>query len=97
MAVVGFFIVGLGFANIFPLVFSITVDAMPENANALSGLMVMAIVGGAFLPPLMGLLADYAHSVQFSFLVPLTAILYITWVAAAVYRGPAPASAAAAD
>jgi len=97
VAVAGFFVVGLGFANIFPLVFSITVDAMPENANALSGLMVMAIVGGAFLPPLMGLLADYAHSVQFSFLVPLSAILYITWVAASVFRGKAPAAAVATE
>jgi MFS transporter, FHS family, L-fucose permease len=96
VAVVGFFVVGLGFANIFPLVFSITVDAMPENANALSGLMVMAIVGGAFLPPLMGLVADYAHSVQFSFVVPLTAILYITWVASSVFRGTAPAPRIAA-
>lgn len=95
VAVAGFFVVGLGFANIFPLVFSITVDAMPEDANALSGLMVMAIVGGAFLPPLMGLLADYAHSVQISFLVPLTALLYITWVAASVFRGAVPASATA--
>jgi MFS transporter, FHS family, L-fucose permease len=93
VAVAGFFVVGLGFANIFPLVFSITVDAMPENSNALSGLMVMAIVGGAFLPPLMGLVADYAHSVQISFLVPLGAILYISWVAAAVFRGMAPAAA----
>ncbi len=92
VAVAGFFIAGLGFANIFPLVFSITVDKMPENANALSGLMVMAIVGGAFLPPLMGLFADAAHSVQISFLVPLSAILYITWAAVVNFRGAAPAT-----
>lgn len=71
---------GLGFANVFPLVFSITVDSMPERTNELSGLMVTAIVGGAFLPPLMGALADRT-SVQFSFLVPIAAILYITWTA----------------
>jgi len=81
--VVSFFLVGLGFANIFPLVFSITIDRMPEHSNALSGLMVTAIVGAAFLPPAMGLLADTMHSVQLGFLVPLAAILYITWVAVA--------------
>jgi len=79
--VVSFFLVGLGFANIFPLVFSITIDRMPEYSNVLSGLMVTAIVGAAFLPPAMGLLADAMHSVQLGFLVPLAAILYITWVA----------------
>ncbi|MBE0657765.1 MAG: MFS transporter [Bryobacteraceae bacterium] len=78
VAVASFFVVGLGFANIFPLVFSIAVDSMPEHTNALSGLMVTAIVGGAILPPLMGLVADRT-SVQTSFLVPLAAILYITW------------------
>jgi fucose permease len=80
VAVASFFLAGLGFANIFPLVFSITVDAMPEHANELSGLMVMAIVGGAFLPPLMGLVADHT-SVQWGFFVPLAALCYIAWTA----------------
>jgi MFS transporter, FHS family, L-fucose permease len=55
---------------------------MPEHTNELSGLMVTAILGGACLPPLMGLVADRS-SVQLSFLVPLAAILYITWTALA--------------
>jgi fucose permease len=80
LALVSFFLVGLGFANVFPLVFSITVESLPEHTNELSGLMVTAIVGGAFLPPLMGLVADHS-SVQLSFLVPLAALLYITWTA----------------
>ena len=80
LAVASFFVAGLGFANIFPLVFAIAVEAMPEHTNELSGLMVTAIVGGACLPPLMGLVADHS-SVQLSFLVPLAAILYIAWTA----------------
>jgi len=80
LAVTGFCLAGLGFANIFPLVFSITVDSMPEHTNELSGLMVTAIVGGALLPPLMGLVADHS-SVQFSFVVPLAAIMYIAAIA----------------
>ncbi len=80
VAVSSFFLTGLGFANIFPLVFSIAVESMPEHTNELSGLMVTAIVGGAFLPPLMGFVADHS-SVLLSFLVPLAAILYITWTA----------------
>ncbi len=71
-------LIGLGFANIFPLVFSITVDSMPEKTNELSGLMVTAIVGGAFVPPIMGFVADHS-SVTLGFLVPLIAMLYIGW------------------
>ena len=81
-----FFLTGLGFANIFPLVFSITVDSMPAHANSLSGLMVTAIVGAAFVPPLMGYVSDLAGSAQAGFLVPLAAILYVTAAALANLR-----------
>ena len=52
---------------------------MPERTNELSGLMVMAIVGGAILPPIMGLVAD-STSVLIGFLVPTFAVLYIGWL-----------------
>ena len=93
VATVGFVLIGLGFANIFPLIFAITVEHMPQEANALSGLMVTAIVGGAILPPLMGFVADRLHSTQLAFFVPLAAILYICAVAV-VSRKPQPGEAA---
>ncbi len=80
VAAVSFFVAGLGFANVFPLVFSIAVDRMPERANELSGLMVTAIVGGAILPPIMGFIADHS-SMQVGFLVPLAAIVYVAVIA----------------
>jgi fucose permease len=76
VAYTGIIMVGLGFANIFPLVFSITVDKMPERANELSGLMVTAIVGGAFVPPIMGAVAD-STSILMGFLVPMVCLVYI--------------------
>jgi len=85
LAFAGIFLSGLSFANIFPLIFSITVDSMPERANELSGLMITAIVGGAFIPPITGAVAD-ASSVLLSFIVPLACILYITWTALVVLR-----------
>jgi fucose permease len=87
VAVVSFFVIGLGFANIFPLIFSIVVDSMPEHANALSGLMVTAIVGAAIVPPVMGFVSDAAGSVQLGFLVPLAALVYITWTALMNLKG----------
>jgi fucose permease len=80
VALAAFVVVGLGFANIFPLIFSIAVERMPSHTNELSGLMVTAIVGGAFLPPLMGAIGDRT-SVQLGFLVPAAAIVYIAAVA----------------
>ena len=73
-------LIGLGFSNIFPLIFSITIDKIPERSNELSGLMVTAIVGGAILPPLMGFVADKT-TVLLGFIIPLLAILYILFVA----------------
>ena len=79
-AFVGIFMVGLGFANIFPLIFSITIEHMPERTNELSGLMVTAIVGGAFIPPITGFVADQT-GIMGGFIVPLLCIIYITILA----------------
>jgi fucose permease len=79
LALASIVFVGLGFANIFPLVFSIAVNRMPQRSNEISGLMVTAIVGGAIVPPLMGLLADWT-SVRIGFVVPLCCALYLTYV-----------------
>jgi MFS transporter, FHS family, L-fucose permease len=80
VAIVSIILTGLGFANIFPLIFSITVDKHPEYTNELSGLMVTAIIGGAVLPLVMGKVADMAN-VTISFIVPGVAILYSFFVA----------------
>jgi fucose permease len=52
------FIVGLAVANIFPIVFSLTVERFPERSNEISGLMIMAVSGGAIIPPIIGLISD---------------------------------------
>ncbi len=78
-AVISIIVIGLGFANIFPLIFSIVIDRMPQQSNELSGLMITAIVGGAFIPPLMGFVADQS-SVMLGFIIPLICIVYISWL-----------------
>lgn len=74
------FITGLGFANIFPLIFSITVDTMPERANEISGLMVTAIIGGAILPVIFGVVADM-FGLLAGFFVPMVSIIFIFFIA----------------
>lgn len=80
LTLIGTFLVGLGFANIFPLIFSLTIDHLPEHTNELSGLLVSAIAGGALIPPVMGLVAD-ATSIQAAFSVPVVCIGYLLFVA----------------
>ncbi len=52
------FIISLGVSNIFPLLFSIAVGKMPARANEISGLMMMAISGGAIIPFIVGYAMD---------------------------------------
>lgn len=66
---------GLGFANIWPMLFSITVEAKPERASELSGLMCMAISGGAIVPLVMGRLGGGASA--FAFIVPVACFGYL--------------------
>ncbi len=80
MVFTGIVLIGLGFSNIFPLIFSITVDKMPERDNELSGLMVTAIVGGALIPPIMGFVVDHTSNL-IGFLVPLACLAYLISIA----------------
>ena len=80
LAFVFIFIVGLGFANIFPLIFSMTVDSLPERSNEISGLMVTAIIGGAFVPIVFGGVADL-FGLMAGFAVPLLCMVYILIIA----------------
>jgi MFS transporter, FHS family, L-fucose permease len=76
LAIPGVIAAGLGFANIWPMLFSITVEDKPECANELSGLMCMAISGGALLPLLMGWFLDLGWQ-RFAFIVPAASFAYL--------------------
>jgi MFS transporter, FHS family, L-fucose permease len=55
------FMIGLGVANIFPLVFSIAVEKFPARSSEISGLMIMAVSGGAVIPLLIGWISDLSN------------------------------------
>jgi fucose permease len=76
LALAGVVIGGLGFANIWPMLFSITVEEKPERASELSGLMCMAISGGAIVPLVMGKLVD-SNFKAFAFVVPAACFAYL--------------------
>jgi len=69
------FLIGLAASNIFPLIFTLTVKKYPTRANEISGLMIMAVSGGAIIPPVVGGISD---------LFSITAGMYV-FVLCAVY------------
>ena len=74
------FITGLGFANLFPIIFGITVESRPEYANEISGLIILFVCGGAVIPPIMGLVSQY-YGVAMSMGVLVLCILYVGFAA----------------
>ena len=51
-------LIGFGNSNIFPVIFSQALLAMPQKKNEVSGLMIMGLFGGTVFPIAMGLASD---------------------------------------
>jgi MFS transporter, FHS family, L-fucose permease len=68
--------VGLCNSIIFPTIFSMALFRLGPHTGQGSGILCMAIVGGALVPFAQGLVAD-AHGVQLSFLVPAACYLFV--------------------
>jgi FHS family L-fucose permease-like MFS transporter len=67
----------------FPTIFAMGLKDLGPNTNIGGSLIVMAIVGGAVLTPLMGLLAEKFHSIAIAYQIPLYG--YLTTAAYARY------------
>jgi len=76
VAMVLLFIIGLTASNIFPLIFSLTVKKYTSRSNEISGLMIMAVSGGAFLPPIIGKVSDMTN-IETGMLVLVVCALYL--------------------
>jgi len=70
--------VGLFTSIGWPNIFSLALDGMGVYKSQVSSLLVMAILGGAMLPPLQGHIADIA-GLQVSYIVPLVAYAYVAF------------------
>ncbi|WP_194867138.1 sugar MFS transporter [Pseudoalteromonas sp. PPB1] len=68
--------VGLFNSIMFPTIFSLAIDKLGESASHGAGVLCLAIVGGAIIPLLQGMLAD-ASGVQLSFLLPALCYVFI--------------------
>jgi len=68
----------IGWSNTF----SLALEGTGVYKSQVSSLLVMAILGGAILPPLQGKIADMTGKVQISFAVPLIAYAYVAFYGA---------------
>lgn len=57
------FVASVASANTFVMCMGIALDKLPEKANEITALMVMAIAGGAVVPPILGFAQKCAGSV----------------------------------
>ncbi len=67
----GWALLAVGLANsiMFPTLFSLGIEGLGDETSRASGLLCMAIVGGAIIPLLLGLIADRA-GIQAALLLP---------------------------
>ena len=84
-------VIGAGLFNsiMWSNIFSLSIADLGKYTSQGSSLLVMAIVGGALVPPLQATLADSFGSFQLSYVVPAACYLYLAfygWIGAGIGR-----------
>ena len=77
--------VGLFNSIMFPTIFSLSINGLGKHTSQGSGILVMAIVGGALIPLIMGGLAD-TIGLHSSFLITIICYAYIVYFGLKGYK-----------
>lgn len=77
--------IGLEFfmSIMYPTIFSLAIRNLHGHTPIAASYLVMAIIGGAVFPPLLGYLSDQTGSIQMAYLVPLfcfVPVVYFGWM-----------------
>lgn len=82
--VAGYAALAIGFFNsiMFPTIFAITLERSGVSQSSTSGLLCLAIFGGALLPVAVGTIAD-SLGLRAAFIVPLAAYAFVAFFAVA--------------
>ncbi|HEX4006838.1 MAG TPA: sugar MFS transporter [Acidobacteriaceae bacterium] len=78
LAVWSILFVGLFNSIMFPTIFTLGIAEMGPLTGEASGLLITAIVGGAIIPELQGILADKI-GIHHAFVLPILCYLFIAW------------------
>ncbi len=79
-ALVAVCIFGIGYANLFGIVFSFAMRSKPDKTNEVSALLIVGLIGGAILPPVLGWLRDISGSQIAAVLAIAVVWLYMLWL-----------------
>lgn len=66
---------GLGYANLFSIIFSLALKHAPSHSNEVSSLLIMGVAGGGVVTPVLGVVTDIFHSQDAAIVV-----VCIVWV-----------------
>ena len=80
-------IVLVGFFNsiMFPTIFALSIKNLGALTKRGSSLLVMSIIGGAWIPAAMGLISD-ASNIRVALVVPLICYVYVIYFAVSGYK-----------
>lgn len=73
-------IFGIGYANLFGIVFSFAMRSKPDKTNEVSALLIVGLIGGAILPPVLGWLRDISGSQIAAVFAIAVVWLYMLWL-----------------
>ena len=75
---------GIGYANLFSIIFSISMQRVPERVNEVSALLIVGVAGGAVIPPVLGVITD-AFGSQGAAIIALSVVwLYLVFLIGAI-------------
>lgn len=74
-------VAGFGCSSIFAVVCAITLKTYPDKVNEISVLMMTGISGGALVPVLMGVAADFSGSQTGALAIIIACMLYLVYCA----------------
>ncbi|UOQ64575.1 sugar MFS transporter [Hymenobacter volaticus] len=77
---------GLMNSIMWPVIFPLAITGLGRFTKQGSSYLVMAIVGGAIIPPLMGWLATHGGGLRVAFAVPLLCYAYLLFYSLSGYR-----------
>jgi FHS family L-fucose permease-like MFS transporter len=65
----------------YPTIFALGLEGLGENTKIAASLLVMAIVGGAVLTPIMGIVSQATGSIALAYTVPLAGYAFVIYYA----------------
>jgi FHS family L-fucose permease-like MFS transporter len=72
-------LIGIAFfmSIMFPTIFALGIKGLGNATKPASSLIIMSIVGGALLPPVLGIISDKTDSIQYGYFIPFICFIVV--------------------